>query len=66
MAGTGARKRNSLVMLGLVALVIVCAIYVSFRVRQARSGAEAGRPPAGASLSIFVTAELAGFREPYS
>jgi hypothetical protein len=53
-------------MLSLVAVVIVAAIYVSFRVHQSRAGGGAGQPPAGAALSIFVTDQLAGFREPYT
>lgn len=66
MERTRVRKTNSVVRVSLVVLVIACAIYVSFRVHQARAGSGAGHPEAGAALSIFVTDELAGFREPTS
>ena len=59
------RKTNPLIRASLVVLIVLFVIYVPFKWHEVRSGRGTERPPDGAALSIFVTDELAGFREPY-
>jgi hypothetical protein len=64
MAGTSARKRNWFVLLVIAVVVVACAIYSAVSLHQVRSGA--GRPANGTKLSVFITNQLAGYREPYT
>jgi hypothetical protein len=64
MERTSPRKLNPLIRASVIVLIILCAIYIPFRLHQARSGSGAEQPPPDTALSIFVTDELAGYREP--
>jgi hypothetical protein len=65
MEGKKARRTHPLIRASVAVLIILCAIYVPLKLHETRSGRGMERPPEGAALSIFVTDELAGYREPY-
>ena len=57
-------ERSPLLVPALVVLTALLAIYLSLRARDAGSERPAGKPAPGATLSVFFTSELAGYREP--
>jgi hypothetical protein len=65
MEGKKVHRTHSLIRASVVVVVILCAIYVPLKLYETRSKRGTERPPKGAALSIFVTDELAGYREPY-
>jgi hypothetical protein len=64
MEQTQSRKRYPLISYSILILVILLAIYFPLRLTLERSGIRAGTPASGTAISIFVTSELAGYREP--
>jgi len=66
MAGPRSRRTNALIGLSIVALVIIFAVYIFVSLHQARAGGGAGSPKEGTTLSVFITDQLAGWREPYT
>lgn len=58
-------RLNPFIKGSLIVLVILCVAYVPLKLYLVRSGRGTEPPPDGASLSIFVTSELQGYREPH-
>ncbi len=59
------KKRSfPFVRAALVLFVVLLAIYIPLKIHVARSDASGEAIPDGVSLSIFVTSDLKGYREP--
>jgi hypothetical protein len=66
MERTKLHKRPPLLVPSLVILVALAVIYLPIRARLARSERSREAPAPGTALSVFVTNQLAGYREPCS
>jgi hypothetical protein len=64
MERTRAPRRSPLRNAAIIILLILLAIYIPFRIRMTRDERSREKPAAGTRISIFVTNELAGYREP--
>ena len=57
-------KRPPLLVPALVILAALIAVYLPIRSRTAGTGLSREGPPRDSALSIFLTNQLAGYREP--
>jgi len=65
MAGRNTTPGFRIIRAGMILLIVLLAVYIPLKIYITRSEPEtAGGPLAGTTLSIFVTNELSGYREP--
>jgi hypothetical protein len=64
MKRTASRYNPKLIRAGLVLFIVLLAIYIPLKIHIVHSGSVDTAVLEGDSLSIFVTNELNGYREP--
>jgi hypothetical protein len=64
MERTRVHKRSPLLVPALVILAALIAVYLPIRSRMAKSERTREAPAPGTALSVFLTNQLAGYREP--
>mgnify|MGYP001161985497 FL=1 len=63
MSGNTARQISPFIRIMIAIFLILLAVWIVLKIYIARTE-PAGPPPDGTIVSIFVTAELRGYREP--
>lgn len=64
MRKTAERQSFTFIRAGLVLLIVLLAIYIPLRFYLAKPGTALPKEINGTTISIFVTNELRGYREP--
>jgi hypothetical protein len=64
MERTKPRSRSPLIVPALVVLAALAAVYLPIRLGIAKSDRAREAPARGAAVSVFLTNQLAGYREP--
>lgn len=64
MKRTTSRQDYPLIRAAFILLIILLAAYIPLKIYMSRAGKAGTAVPDGSALSIFVTSELNGYREP--